>query len=750
MSKIFIKILKSIGQILIIAAFTIFIDRVVAGLSNDDSIWLGESIEAVVSIVLGPVIGGLATFIACIMTDFLTYHNFEFAFVGIFESLSMALIGVIYRRLIKDQNKFGIKEIVVFNFVQVLVNVAVIYLATPPAAVMFFGFIIEGWSKEDMVTEMVALSNDAFSACASIALIGTSLLAICISIRNKLKEAGSIFGAIKILLKPSFISKEYRPRAVEFSIGIAFAIALTMVDGVVSGHMLGRDALAATSIMFPLISLCTFMSNLITSGCSNICARIKGSGDFDKSRKLFSLGFFTVILLCLTQTVLYYFLQNFYFNYFTTTKEIELLARQYYQFYIFVPPFMAMTTFLDEIVSSDGDDILSYAGYLVSFVVNVGLSIVFSKTIGIGGLSLATMISYICYLAVVSIHFLKKTNTYKIKFYFSFKDLLLFAEHSVKSNISGLCMFMASTAFTKGILLFWGSDYLIANTVLCAMLEVYEMVNGPSEAAEYLFATYEGEKNSEGIKNLFNEAIAACLFGGMVVALILLLVPNIVLVLYGIEETSLRFELIKCIRFCSLGVIAASVGGFLSDYYGDIGKSVWSCLVIIFRNALFPILFCVTFCLNGGIVAMGIGLLLSQIAAVAIFYGFVLIVKGSESIPYMLDDPDFEKVKMKSFAFKKDEYDKINNWISENLINYGISENEIQKIKNVIFSIFNETEENNAINEKNKIYGECVLRFIDSPEIIIKDNGKLFKPNINDDSYSYNVLMSCNRSVIRV
>jgi hypothetical protein len=31
--------------------------------------------------------------------------------------------------------------------------------------------------------------------------------------------------------------------------------------------------------------------------------------------------------------------------------------------YIFVPPFMAMATFFDEIAASDGDDMLSYAGY---------------------------------------------------------------------------------------------------------------------------------------------------------------------------------------------------------------------------------------------------------------------------------------------------------------------------------------------------------------------------------------------------
>ena len=747
MRKYLKPIIRCIGQILIISAVTIIFDRIVTGLSNDDSIWLGESIVAVASVILGPVVGGVATFISCVITDYLTYRSFDYIVVGVFESISIILIGMIYRRLIKDQNKFGIKEIVVFNFIQILVNTAVIYLATPPASVLFLGPMISDWSKEELILEMASLSDNTFSACISIALIGTPLLAFCNLIKKHLKNHNNIIDALRSILKPSFISKEYRPRAIEYSVGIIFSIVLTMIDGIVSGRTLGSNALAAVSIVFPLTSLSSFISNLITTGCSNLCARAKGNGHYEKSRKLFSLGFFTVITLGIVQSILIYFMQDFYFKYFATTQTIETLARQYYKFYIFVPLFMAMTTFLDEIVSSDGDDILSYAGYLVSFIINIGLSIILARTIGIGGISLATMISYICYLIIVSTHFFKKNNTYALEFYFSIKDLLQFASHSLKSNISGLCMFMASTAFTKGILIFWGSDYLIANTVLLAMLEIYEMVNGPSEAAEYLFATYEGEKNSEGIKILFNEALAACLLAGMVISLFLLLMPKTVLLLYGIENSSLSLELIKCIRFCSIGTIAASIGGFLSDYYGDIGKPMWSCLIIVFRTALFPILFCVTFCLNGGIISMGKGLLLSQIAAIAIFYGFVMIVNGSKSIPYMLDEPDFKKVKMDSFEFIQNEQESITNWINDCLISQGINKNKITKIKNIVYSLFEETKR----RSKNKtIYGECVLRFIEEPEIIIKDNGPLFKPNIKNKYYNYSILMSCNRSTIRI
>ena len=740
-------ILKRIIQIFAIAALVALIDYAVAGLSNDDSIWIGDSILVVASIICGPVVGGFATFISSVMIDYLIYNSFDFSFVAILESMSIVLIGVIYRRIVKDEDKFGIREIVVFNFTQVLVNTAVLYFSSPPIAVLFFGFIVSDWDKEKMLLDMASLSDNTFSACISTALIGTVLLAICIAIRKRLKETDNIFEAIRSLLKPNFISKKYRTGAMQYSVGIIFAIVLTMVDGIVSGHILGLDALAATSIMFPLISLSTFISNLITSGCSNLCARVRGNGKYGRASRLFTLGFFTVIILGLIETILFYLIQDFYFNYFTTTKEIEIFARQYYQFYIFVPPFMVLATFFNEIISSDGDDILSHAGRLISFFVNVGLSVILSHKMGMRGLALATLISYICYLVVVSLHFLKKSNTYKIRFYFSFLDILRFAEYSLKSNIQGLCMFVTSIAFTKAILMFWGSDYLIANTVLCAMLEIYEIVNAPSEAADYLIATYAGEKNIEGIKILFKEALMVCLLGGVVLSLFLLLMPQVILILYGIYETPFRFDLIRCIRFSSVGIIAAAVGGFLSDYYGDIGKPLWSCLMIIFRTVLFPILFCVTFCLNGGIVAMGKGMLLSQIVSVAIFYGFVFIVKGGENIPYMLDDPDFEKVKMKTFDFLSEDYKILIAFINDNLTNQGIDEKKIEETQKIVSSLCKQIEKK---NDKNRVHGECVFRFIEEPEIIIKDSGELFKLDIENDCYNYNVIMSSNRNIIHI
>ena len=102
---------------------------------------------------------------------------------------------------------------------------------------------------------------------------------------------------------------------------------------------------------------------------------------------------------------------------------------------------------------------------------------------------------------------------------------------------------------------------------------------------------------------------------------------------------------------------------------------------------------------------------------------------------------------MNSFEYIDGEYERISSWISENLISQGIEDKKIKEVNSIVFSLYNKTKEKNP---KGKVFGECVIRFIDDSQVVIKDNGKLFKPGIDDERFSYNVLMSCNSSTIRV
>ena len=182
---------KRVLQVLVISLVAFSMDRLIVLLSHDDSIWMGEAIEAVGSVIFGPLVGFFAAFLNCTVSDYLTYHSFDYIFVDTLEAVAVALIGVIFRKLNRDEDRFGIRQIVIFNFVQILVNIAVLYLSSIPVAMFGFGFIVNDWTKTDVMTDMAVLGDNTFSACVSVSLIGTILLAQCIYVRRKLREKGA-------------------------------------------------------------------------------------------------------------------------------------------------------------------------------------------------------------------------------------------------------------------------------------------------------------------------------------------------------------------------------------------------------------------------------------------------------------------------------------------------------------------------------------------------------------------------------
>ena len=67
---------KRVLQVLVIGLVAFSMDRLIVWLSHDDSIWMGEAIEVVGSVIFGPLVGFSAAFFNCTVSDYLTYHSF--------------------------------------------------------------------------------------------------------------------------------------------------------------------------------------------------------------------------------------------------------------------------------------------------------------------------------------------------------------------------------------------------------------------------------------------------------------------------------------------------------------------------------------------------------------------------------------------------------------------------------------------------------------------------------------------------
>ena len=86
-------------------------------------------------------------------------------------------------------------------------------------------------------------------------------------------------------------------------------------------------------------------------------------------------------------------------------------------------------------------------------------------------------------------------------------------------------------------------------------------------------------------------------------------------------------------------------------------------------------------------------------------------------------------------------------WMRDQLTAHGADAAMTAEAEEVFRAVCKKTEEKNS---GKAVYGECVLRFIDEPEIIIKDDGALFDPDMKDERVRYHVLLACNSCTIHL
>ena len=113
----------------------------------------------------------------------------------------------------------------------------------------------------------------------------------------------------------------------------------------------------------------------------------------------------------------------------------------------------------------------------------------------------------------------------------------------------------------------------------------------------------------------------------------------------------------------------------------------------------------------------------------------------------MIDDPDYEKVSMNSFDYTPEEYGRICGWIRDSLNDRGVDPVSSTEARRLVMELLQKTEEKNG---KKAVLGECVLRFIDEPEIIIKDSGVLFDPGMEEKGVRHDVILSRNSNAIHL
>lgn len=435
--------------------------------------------------------------------------------------------------------------------------------------------------------------------------------------------------------------KKFDSMVIATSFAVAAATFLNLSDAMIAGLMLGEKAISAVNLVSSLFLFGVFISGLISIGAAFIFSKALGACDTEKAEKVYGLSVTYSIIFGVIIAVLMTVFCDRYFEFIGVSDQMKETALPYYYWMIGVNLLFPLRMVLSELVTNEGDELLTSLSYIVQIVGNFVLSIILCKTMGIAGIAIGTFAGTVIAIVINCFHFLRKGNNLHYRFCMELPLLLEVFKGSLADSVLYLLLAVNSYFMNVWVVYRFGEYYLPILSVATIMLEMTIVFDGIGTGFAPLINVYLGEKNYKACDSLMNHVIKYAIVEGVAVMLIFMLGAPLFVKIFGNLDPILLAGSINAIRTLGLLMPVAAVLISVISLYNICGHEYATSVIECFEQLIFLIPFSVLGSIIWGMKGLWIGYVVSFYV---VLIGCILILpklwKGTD-FPWFLPKPDF-------------------------------------------------------------------------------------------------------------
>lgn len=390
------------------------------------------------------------------------------------------------------------------------------------------------------------------------------------------------------------ISKLLIKQAVPASIGILVMSLNMIVDTIFVGQWIGSLAIAAITVVLPIVFLISSIGMGIGIGGSSIISRALGAKKFQKA----FLTFGNQISLTLGLSVFFVFIGTFFCSalllLFGANGEILDPATEYFNVVLYGVPFLAFAMMGNPVIRAEGKPKFAMYAMIIPAITNIILDIIFIKVMnwGMFGAGLATSLSYAaCGLFIFGFFLSKKSELviypkYLLLNFKIVKETIQLGGVTVirQGTISLLMIVLNATLFKyggEGAIAVYG---IINRVMMFALFPVLGVTQGFLPIAGYNYGAKDSKRVKETIKTaiLYGTGVATVIFLGII------LFPETIAGIFT-NDSNLISETPNALllSFLATPVITTQLVG--AAYFQAAGKALPALLLTLLKQGIFLI-----------------------------------------------------------------------------------------------------------------------------------------------------------------
>ena len=522
-----------------------------------------------------------------------------------------------------------------------------------------------------------------------------------------------------------FCEKKFNSMLISGTFTKAVMYLMLLSDSIIAGYFIGEAGVAGINAITPVTAIVTFFGDLVSTGVGIVFAREIGAMRKKRADEIYGQGLIISIGIGLLSALFIYMFRNLYFSVSGITGDILTNALLYYRF-VPINAFLTIVIFyLEQMVYSDGDELVNNICYGFQIGGNIICSIILTRYLGMTGIILGSIIGNSLGILTCLWHYFRKENTLHFVWHLSLKDFLLTSRYSIVDSSVYICWGLMDYIMIGFVAANYGETGLITLAVVVSLIEFGVVLDGIGMAMQPLIGTYYGEKNHLLIKRVVRSAVKAAFIEGLVATIFIWIFAKQFCALFGITTGPQLMTSITALRIVSLGFMFCATVSLTTSYYMLIDHILLATSAACFQNGflyiLLPILGSLLFGFNG----MWAGFVIAPIVTLICLFLFIYLRFGKEYFPFLLKDMNTQ-IEVFDDTVTPKNASQLSKRVEDTLLAHHYSDNTANDASLFVEEICLTILEMNK-QAKKPILLELSLFFEeDSVLIIQRDSGELF------------------------
>ncbi len=369
-----------------------------------------------------------------------------------------------------------------------------------------------------------------------------------------------------------------------------------LVDTYFIASSVGYQGLTALNIVLPIFTAMNGFGYLIGIGSSTLFSIFKGENNSTKANQIFTHGAIFALVVSLVFSIIGIFFSDNISSLSGADDTILPIASSYISILLAISPAFIFNTFLSNFVRNDNSPKLATIAIFVSSFSNIILDYVFVVIFDMDmiGAAIATAVSPVISIAILSIHFIKKKNTFKfVKCPFNFKYISKLTSIGFPSYITEVSNGIVIFILNYIILSYSGNIGVAAYGVISniALVAIY-IFNGVALGTQPIISYNYGARNFKNIAKTLKLALITSLGIGVIIYLSGLFFASPIVSIFNSEkDATLQSIAENGVYIYFIAFIFAGLNIVFISYFSSTVKPIKSFILSISRGFVFVIIF---------------------------------------------------------------------------------------------------------------------------------------------------------------